>query len=233
MKKLVLGLLILAMGTAWPAAAQEGGALSPEVLAQLKKGKRLDLVWADRKFNPASGFLLGRISSQSTDYYANTLDYLPYALGRLVLPGSTNRLDLVVTDLHVEPRYTAGIYVAHFAVEGTISDRDGNVVFAFTDGERASDRETADKNCEAVMDSLVFKLGKELGKPFLDAMAAKRSIENGGNANPSGLVPPQPKGPQPTLSVGERLLQLDNLHKNGLLTDEEYAQKKAEIMKGL
>ena len=199
----------------------------------MKRGKKLDQVWVDPKFDSGSGFTLGRITSQSTDFYANTLDFLPYALGRLVIPGSTNTLDVVVTELRVDVKYATGLYIAHFSVEGRISDRDGKVMFAFTNSDEAADHETAIKNCEEVMNKLAFKLGKELGKPFQEALAKKMSVEQGGNTNPSGLVPPRPQGPQPALSTGERLLQLDNLHRNGLLTDEEYAQKKAEIIKGL
>ena len=233
MKKFLIGSLILLAAAPWQAAAAQNQTLPPEIYAQLKKGKKLDQIWISPKYDTSTGFMLGKVETLAEGAYANTIDYFPYALNRLTIPGSTNVLNLTVTNLDAKSGYVSNVTIADMGVEGQVVDRDGKLLLAFTSHEHDETKDTPLQGCQACMDHVVFKLAKELGKPFEDALAIKMGVEKATNPNPSGLVPEAPKGQAQTLSVGERLIQLENLKKNGLITEEEFNQKKAEILKGL
>jgi hypothetical protein len=233
MKKFLLGSLILLAAAPWQTAFAQVQTLPPEISGHMKKGKKLDQVWLNPKYDTSTGFVIGMVNTQAEGTYANTIDYLPYVLGRLTIPGSTNQLNLVVTSLDDKSGYSSNLSIADLNVEGQVVDRDGQLLMAFRDSEHDESKETAIHGLEACMDHLASKLGKELGKPFEDALVLKMGMAKGGNTNPSGLVPGAPKGQPQTLSVGERLMQLDNLKKSGLITEEEYNQKKAELLKEL
>jgi hypothetical protein len=232
MKRLAYGFLVMLAAGLWPAAAQNPTTVTPEIRQAMKKGRKLDLVWKDPKFDTASGFTLGRIRTQAEGFYANTIDYFPVPLSRLTIPGSTNVLNVLVTDMAVKENYTSGASSAILSVEGEIVDKDGKVLFAFYTRDESDSRETPAMNCKAVMDRIAWNLSKDLGQPFLDAVARRMAV-SGKTESASGLpmLPPKPQDQQ--LTVGERLIQLDNLRKNGLITTEEYDKKKAEILKGL
>jgi hypothetical protein len=232
MKSLVFGALVTLAAASWPVAAQGVQTLPPEIVAQMRKGNKLGREWKSPAYDTSTGFILGRITTQAEGYYANSVDYFPTALSRLVIPGSTNLLNLTVTDLRVKESFAAGSPTVSMAVEGQIVDRDGKLLFAFTTQDEAANRETPLMGCEAVMDQIAWSLAKDLGPAFQSAVA-RRTLVSGQGPSGSGLptLPPRPKDQQ--LSIGERLIQLDNLRKSGLITAEEYEQKKQEIMKGL
>jgi hypothetical protein len=232
MKRLVLGSILALAAGLWPLAAQDTSTVPPEVRQLLKKGKKLNLVWKAPNFDTSSGFTLGQVRTQADGFYANTIDYFPVPLARMTIPGSTNILNLTVTDLLVKQSFTGGSSSAVMTAEGVIVDKDGKPLFAFVTRDESDTRENPAMNCEAVMDRIAWNLAKDLGQPFQDAMA-KRMAVSGKTESASGLpmLPPKPQDQQ--LSVGERLIQLDNLRKNGLITNEEFDKKKAEILKGL
>jgi hypothetical protein len=232
MKRLVLGSLVTLAAGLWPMTAQDTMTIPPEIRQVLKKGKQLDLVWKDPKYDTGTGFTLGRVRTEAEGFYANTIDYFPVPLARMTLPGSSNILNVTVTDLTVRQSYTGGASTAIMAAEGVIVDKDGKPLFAFITRDESESREDPTMNCKAVMDRIAWNLAKDLGQPFRDAMAKRMAVSDKA-VSPSGLpmLPPKPKDQQ--LSVGERLIQLDNLRKNGLITNEEYDKKKAEILKGL
>lgn len=232
MKRLVLGTLVtLAAGFA-PASAQDNSIVPPEIRQQMKAGKKLGKVWQDSRFDTGTGFTLGRITTQAEGFFAGTIDYFPVPLARLTIPGSTNVLNVTVTSLAVKESYTSGFSSAIMSAEGQIVDKDGRVVFAFWTRDEVGTRENPTMNCKAVMDRIAWSLAKDLGQPFMDAVARRLAVASGATS-PSGLPMLQPKTMDQQLSPGERLIQLDNLRKNGLITNEEYEQKKAEIVKGL
>jgi hypothetical protein len=223
--------LILLAAAPWQAFAEVPRTLPAEVYTKLKSGHKLDKVWMDPSYDASTGFTIGKVTTMAEGDLANSIDYFPYALNRLTIPGSVNTLDLTVTELIGTILYSKNVATAAMTVEGRILDRDGKTMFAFSDREECSDGETPLKNCQQVMDRITWKLAKELGKPLEEALAVKMGVDK--NPSASGLVPAPPKNQSQAMSPGERLLQLDNLHKNGLINDEEYASKKAEIVKGL
>jgi hypothetical protein len=232
MNRLVLGTLITLAAGFGPMPAQDVSTVPPEIRQSMKKGRKLDLVWKDPKFDTGTGFTLGQIRTQADGYYANSIDYFPVPLSRMTIPGSTNILNLVVTDLAVKDNFTNGASSALMTVEAAIVDKDGKTLFAFITRDEVDTRETPLMNCKAVMDKIAWNLAKDLGQPFADAVAKRMAVSDKATS-PSGLpmLPPKSQGQQ--LTVGERLIQLDNLRKNGLITTEEYDKKKAEILKGL
>lgn len=232
MKRLVLGSLVTLAACVWPAAAQDLSTLPPEIRQHMKKGRKLDRVWKDPKFDTATGFTLGQVRTQAEGFYANTIDYFPVPLARMTIPGSTNILNLTVIELSVRQNFTNGSSSAIMTAEGEIVDREGKVLFAFSTRDEADTRENPTMNCKAVMDRIAWNLAKDLGQPFQDAIARRMAVSgNAESASGLPMLPPKPQDQQ--LSVGERLIQLDNLRKNGLITNEEYDKKKAEILKGL
>jgi hypothetical protein len=195
----------------------------------LRNGHKLDQVWINPKYDVASGFIVGKVETTVEGPFINTIDYFPGALQRLQIPGSTNVLNVTVTYLATREASLYGVYGATMGVEGSVVDRDGQVMFAFITREDSNNRESVPKNCVAVMDRVAWGIFKELGKPFQEA---HERLEKAAFGNPSGLVPPRPTQTQ-TLTVGERLIQLDNLRKSGLITDEDYNKHKEEILKGM
>jgi hypothetical protein len=232
MNRLVLGTLITLATGFWPMPAQDASTVPQEIRQVMKKGRKLDLVWKDPKFDTGTGFTLGQIRTQAEGYYANTIDYFPVPLARMAIPGSTNILNLVVTDLAVKDSFTTGQSSAIMTVEGTIVDKDGKPLFAFISRDEVDTRESPTMNCKGVMDKIAWNLAKDLGQPFADAVAQRNAVsDKATSASGLPMLPPKSQGQQ--LTVGERLIQLDNLRKNGLITTEEYDKKKAEILKGL
>jgi hypothetical protein len=232
MNKFVLGsLLLLAVGVR-PLLAEEPRTLPPAIYGQMKKGNKLGKLWISPKYDTSKGFVVGKVDSLAEGIYANTVDYFPYALSRLVMPESTNVLSLTVVDLKTIERASAGYYGADMTVEGRVVDKDGELLMAFQTREELFTRETVAANCQAVIDKIVWSLSRDLGKPFARALQIKAEMVQG--HNPSGLVPPPPPRPlEGPLDVKGRLMRLDDLLKKGLITPEEYKAHKEDILKGL
>lgn len=233
MKKLILGSLVLLAACAQPILAETEQTLPAEAYTQMKGGGKLGKVWISPAFDGAKGFTVGKVYASSTveDPRANTVDYFPYALRRISTPASTNVLSLAVVELSTVDRGSMGMFSATIGVEGKIVDKDGKLLVAFWTRERADNRETPEKNCEAVMDRIVWALSRDLGKAFQRALETREALVNG--VNPSGLVPPAPVVPEPPLDMKGRLLRLDDLLKKGLITPEGSKAHKAEILAGL
>ena len=176
MKRLVLGSLIL-LGAALPALANNVKTLPPEVYGQLKRGKKLDLVYVSPKFNPATGFTLGSVTTQIDEsyqgIYADTIHYFPTALRKLVDPGSPNVLDLVVIDFKITDLFGKGSFIANMKVEGQIKGPDGELLMAFVTRREESARENLRADCNAVMDTIAWQLYKDLGPKYQKAAAAR------------------------------------------------------------
>ena len=230
MRKWILGFLVVSAVGLRPVHAQAGSYLPPEILKVMTKCHWLSKVWLNPKYDVATGFTLGRLSTTAESFYANSIDYFPVPLVRYTIPGSTNLLNVTVLSIDTSDGYTTGAARATMSAEGRIVDANGQVLFAFTTREEARDGQTPLQCCETCMDRIAWSIFKELGKPFQEAVLARNAAIAG--ANPSGL-PTRPKSADQQLSVGERLIQLDNLRKSGLLTQEEYDAKRAEILKGL
>ena len=230
MKKLVLGSLLLLSAGLRPLLAEER-TLPPEIYAQMKKGIKLDQVWINPKYDTATGFNLGKVSTLADGIYANTVDYLKFTLEHLVVPGSPNILNVTVTQMDWVDHGAAGYFAASATVEGEVLDPGGNLMLAFSTHAKVANRQTVLDNYKGVYDKVEWSLYKDMGKGFQHAMDVKNQVTSG--ANPSGLVPRQPLPEEKPLDVQGRLLQLDDLKKKGLINEEEYKVHKAEILKGL
>lgn len=231
MKNLVLGPLVLLATVMQPALAGTDPTLPPEAYAQMKAGHHLGRIWISPAMDLAKGFTIGKVDTLADNYYADTLGYFTGALGRLAFPNAPYVLSLTVVDLNTVDRPAAGHYSATMSVEGKAVDPDGKLVLAFTTREQVGDRETVEANCEGVMDKIVWDLSRDLGAKFQHALeqrdAARKSARN--NAPP----PPAPPVQAQPMDVPSRLMQLEDLKRRGLITDEEYKTHREEILKGL
>jgi hypothetical protein len=233
MKKLVLGTLLALTAGIQPILAAPERTLSPAIYAQMKSGNKLGKIWINPKYDVTTGFVVGKVSSNAEGYFANTVDYIPYAFQRVIIPGSTNVLNMTVVEFSVVDNGTSGMFGATIGIEGQVVDKDGQVMFAFNTREEVNNRETVEKNCQAAIDRIVWSLAKELGKPFEHALQVRHDLESGELPNASGLVPVRPPVQDRPMTLNERLLRLEDLKQKGLITPEEYKAHKEEILKGL
>jgi hypothetical protein len=231
MRKQVLGSLMLLGAAFWPLHAEEVRTLPPEAYALMKSGHKLDQLWINPKYDTATGFGLGKITTLADGLYANTVDYLGLAFQHLTVPGSANVLNLTVTRLTTVDHGFSGYFSASMAVEGEVLDPKGQLMVVFSTQATVKYRQTVLDNCKGVCDLIAWSLYKDLGKGFEHAMAVKSQVTEG--VNPSGLVPPRPAPDSQPMDIQGRLLRLDDLKKKGLITDDEYNAHKDEILKGL
>jgi hypothetical protein len=229
MKKLILGSLVILAAGIPPLFAGPEKTLPPAIYSRLKNGGKLDRIWINPKYDVASGFTIGRVDTLAEGLYANTVEYFPTTLQRLAVPGSINVLNVTVTNLTTLERPTLGVYGATMEVEGSVVDRDGQVMFAFSTRQEVTNMENVKESCRAIMDQIAWAIFKDLGKRFQEAHQLQEKAAFG---NSSGLLPPGPAQPR-SLTVGERLIELDNLRKNGLITEEDFNKHKEEILKGM
>ncbi len=211
MKKLVLGTLLALTAGIQPIFAAPERTLSPAIYAQMKRGNKLGMVWIKPKYDVTTGFVVGKVSSNAAGYFANTVDYIPYAFQRVIIPGSTNVLNMTVVEFSVVDTGTSGIFGATIGIEGQVVDKDGQVMFAFTTREEVNNRETVEKNCQAVIDRIVWSIAKDLGKSFEHALEVRREVETGEMPNASGLVPVRPPAQDRPMTLNVRLLRLEDL----------------------
>jgi hypothetical protein len=250
MRRLALACLVLLGIGGLPAHGGSARTLPPEVSSRMKAGKKLDRVWLNPAYDTASGFVLGRIESLAEGRFAPTVNHFPVALARLTVPGSSNVLNLTVTDLNVQESFTGGRASAALAVEGQVLNPKGEVMFAFLTRDQVDNRESADSDCLAVMDRIAWSIARELDGAMESAYLAKsRAAARAGSI----LQPPEPTAqpPEPQVSgsgarllplpaqepepVGkrERLLQLERLLHDGLVTPEEYQKIRGRILETL
>ncbi|MDR3671271.1 MAG: hypothetical protein P4L36_10515 [Holophaga sp.] len=249
MRRMALACLVLLGIGGLPVHGGGAQTLPPEISSRMKTGKKLDLVWFDPHYDTASGFILGRLESLAEGRFAATVNHLPAALSRLTVPGSTNVLNLTVTDLDVHESYAGGRASATLAVEGQVLDQKGGVVFAFMTREQVDNRESADSDCQAVMDNVALAIAKELNGTMESAYQAK--TRSAAKAESLIQLPAPAKAPEPQVSSSgariiplpapetpstgkrERLLQLEYLLKEGLVTREEYEKIRSRILETL
>jgi hypothetical protein len=231
MKKLVLGSLLLLSVGVRPVLAAEVRTLPPALYNQMKKIGKLDQIWINPKYDAGTGFTLGKVTTAADGYYANTIDYVQVAFQRLVVPSSTNVLDVTVTSLDTVDHGFAGYFSAAMGLEGQVLDKDGQMMVAFSSSAKVDSRQTVLDNVKGATDRIVWALSRDLGKKFQHTLEVRNEVTMG--ANPSGLVPPTPAPEQQTLDIKTRLLRLEDLKQKGLITDDEYRAHKADILKGL
>ena len=135
-----------------------------------------------------------------------------------------------MTELTVIDRGSIGLFGATIGVEGEIVDKDGGLLFAFTTRQEITDRETVVKSCQGAIDRIVWGLSRDLGPQFQKALEARMAAAPTPAPRTGPLLAPPPAADP--LDVQGRLLQLDALRKQGLITAEEYQAHKAKILSG-
>ena len=240
LKSLVLALLVVS-GAGFPRAmAGQAGTLSPEINSRMKSGRKLDRVWLNPTFDASTGFTLGRVESWAEGRLAGKVDYFRQALSRLALPDSAQVLDVTVLNLYAMEAHGTGRANASMEVEGQILDKDGQVMFAFATQQEVDNRESAETDCEAVMDSIAWSVAKELGEPLARAYLARARADaeqqtllgKGGTqartpeSQSAGGAALAPAPPSRNLSTAERLFHLQQLLKIGMITREQYEKKR-------
>jgi len=246
MKKLVLGSVLFFTLGLQPVLGAEVRTLPAEIYGQLKGDKRMGKLWISPKFDGAKGITAGTATSVVDSQYSNVTDYIPYALGRITTEGSPYTLNVTIIELTVKNLFATGFMSATLGFEGQVLDPEGNLMVAFRTREETKNRESVVLNCQGAIDSLVFNLSKGLGKPFVQALEARRVKAEAGSglvpkATSSGLVPKaaqaRPQGPaqpqDPAMDIKARLLRLEELKQKGLITPEEYRAKRDDILKDL
>ena len=173
MQRFLLAFLVVS-GAGFPQAlAGQAGTLTPETSSRMKSGRKLDRVWLNPSYDASTGFTLGRVESWAEGRLTGKVDYFRQALSRLSLPGSAQVLDVTVLNLYAMEAHSTGRANASMEVEGQILDKDGQVMFAFATRQEVDNRESAETDCEAVMDSIAWSIAKELGEPLARAYQAR------------------------------------------------------------
>ena len=236
MKKVVLGytaLLVLA-GLA-PVRAAEVATLPPAMYQQMKSGKKVARIWINPNFDTTRGFALGKVDSRSDEEeWAQTVSYLRQALTRLEFADSPYSLSVNIVELdpavHNASDRTIKFINGTVAVEGLLTDGDGTIMLAFTAREKNDGRESVLANRQAAIDRIVWGLSRDLGPQFQKALEARMAAAPTPAPRTGPLLAPPPAADP--LDVQGRLLQLDALRKQGLITAEEYQAHKAKILSG-
>lgn len=136
-------------------------AISPAVRGQMKRGKKLDLVWVSPGFDGSNGLKLGSLVNQSGKPDKNALDYFPSALRRVIKADSPYTFHLAL----VNARFRAnnqGASSAYIEVEGQLLDQGGQPVCAFTaHGDESIGGDESD-NARLAVNAIASAMTREL-----------------------------------------------------------------------
>jgi len=226
MNKGFLNSLIFLLAGLTPALPAEVRTLPAEVYPLLKTGNKLAKVWTSPAWDGAKGFSLGKVDLAPglVPEFPKVLSFFPQGLQRLAVPGSANVLSLTLVDLQTVDHGSTGYYSAAIAVEGRIVDPNGALLVAFSTRAQSSLRESVEKNLEADVDTIAWSLSKDLGKDFFRALEARSQPAKDSAPEASVELNLDPKA---------RLLRLEDLRQNGLITLDEYTERKEAIVKTL
>jgi len=172
--------------------------ITGEVAAKMKRGNRLDLVWAAPGFDGTKGIRIGMFSNETTSAAGFLKDYLPVALGKLVKKDSPYTLNLAVTRLIMtETQINAS---ARLELEGKVVDASGAVVAAFVDQAEGTITTRKLDNARFAMISIVASMTKDLF-PAEFAPNEKKSpaVIVAAPRQPSPVIVPAPKKPSPVI----------------------------------
>ena len=237
MKKIVLGTAWLAMAILRPASADEVRTLPPPLYQQMKSGKKLLRVWINPKYDPAQGFTIGQVDSRvDEEGWTDAVGYLRGALGRLEFPQSPNTLTLSLVELNHPIRTpqeasSDGLTRGLVGVEGLVTDPSGTPMMAFLTRAKSETRNSPLDNRRAAIDQIALALSRELGDAFRKALEARAEAPPTSGAGVGKALLPPPPLDDPA-DIQGRLLRLDELKKQGLITADEYQAHKAKILSG-
>jgi hypothetical protein len=153
-----------------------------EISSKMKKGKKLDLVWAAQDFDEKKGFKLGAVTNESDSDAQAALDLFPLELGPMVHPDSPYTLQVTITSFWMKP-FSSDRPGAKIGVEGHVVDATGKTVAAFTASTSTTNGLTSEDCLRTAMRTIVFAMAKDL---FTSAPLAGR-----GKA-PAVIVPAAP-----------------------------------------
>ena len=134
--------------------------LPAETVQNMKKGKKLDLVWTAPGFDGTKGVRLGLVTNETERSTEDVQSYVPSALSRVIKPNSPYILHLAVVELRLNS--TPATTRAYVEVEGRILDSDEKLVGAFTAHGEASIGGNASDNVRLATNAIAFALTKDL-----------------------------------------------------------------------
>lgn len=136
-------------------------AISPAVREQMKRGKKLDLVWVSPGFDGSNGFKLGSLVNQTEKSDKNALDYFPSALRRVIKADSPYTIHLALVNARFKSN-SQGASSAYLEVEGQLLDQGGQPVCAFTAHEGANAGGNESDNARLAVNAIALAMTREL-----------------------------------------------------------------------
>lgn len=167
-----------------------------------------------------------RASADVIAYLTDTLREVSAAWGVKLADKADRVLTLRVTGFSVDESNKAlgSVYAAEVKFTYVLSDTSGKKLLegASSGSAHRYGRSRSADNCNEV-------LSDSLKEAFANVISDPRLQEAWASGRPAGDT----AGGTPAESVEERLRKLDDLLKKGLITKEEYAKKRAEILKDI
>lgn len=193
---LLIASLLLLQPTICPARGLV--TITGETAAKMKKGKKLNLVWAAPGFDGTQGVKLGKISNETPREAGFVTGYLPAAFAGLVKKDSPYTLNLALTRLNVtETSFNAS---ARVELEGQVVDPVGAVVAAFVDQAEGTITANKTDNARFAAMSIAAVVARELfPSEFAPHEKKSPAIIVAAPKLPSSVIVAAPKKPSPVI----------------------------------
>ena len=177
---LLLACLLQASFTICP--AETPISIPVEIAHQMKKGKKLDLVWAAPDFDGSKGFRLGAIANETDGNVQAVQGYFPIELRRMLQADSPYTLQVTITSLQAKApsRERPG---ARLELEGRLVDTNGEVHAAFMTSASSTAGLDVNDCVRLSLRAIVFAMSKDL---FTSA------LPKGSEKSPAVMVPAVP-----------------------------------------
>jgi hypothetical protein len=223
---IVASLLLLSQALAW---AGDPKTIPVEIAKNLKKGKKLSLVWKAPDFDGSKGCVLGRLTNESDDDAQVVLDSFPGLLRPAMRADAPYTLHLAVVSMKSSARHSVGGYIASVEVEGQVANKGGALVAAFDTFVTNTTGGTERDNIRMAVREISFQIFKDLfsvGLPSQEkpsavivaaAVSEKQPEPVPAKEQPSAIIvaapkiqistpvpvatPPMPQAPAPTAEV--------------------------------
>jgi hypothetical protein len=140
----------------------------------MKKGTKLNLMWAAPEFDGSRGCKLGTMTDESEDGAPVVMDYIPTAFSRFTKRDSNYALN--VTVVVVKMRATRLNSSATVELEGTILDTSGTVVAAFTAASTETDGGNERDNARLALNTISFAISKDLFPAALPSSEKRSAV---------------------------------------------------------
>jgi len=172
--------------------------ISGGTAAKMKKGKKLNLVWAAPGFDGTQGVKLGKISNETPREAGFLTGYLPAAFAGLVKQNSSYTLNLALTRLNLtETSFNAS---AQVELEGQVVDPAGAVVAAFVDQAEGTITSNKTDNARFAAMAIAAAVGRELfPSEFAPHEKKSPAVIVAAPKQPSSVIVLAPKKPSPVI----------------------------------